>query len=620
MRMPFPICLLRKRINGKRFGTILTRSKIPTKSRNRPYRAPIVNGALRHELRAIRHGGVAELYLNTCRLLCVIAVVLILGFWAVYRYTDPNGNDPLWARAMAAALPLGLLVGTYASETIEKQCVRLMHASIYILTGWFLTLVALNGFSPNYVLGLLVCVFGFALCFWVGLDESKPLLLYLTFTVLASTVASLFAPAPQVSRPLFIACVASTALLLFVEARSRLEVQNALNMTEKRFRVAAEGSLDSFFMLQSVRDASGRLVDFTFIDVNRRAEDLLSKPRAQIVGLSLSGLFPLNHASSFFHKCEHVIQTGESFEEEMHVNIPDSMGVWLLLQIVRMDDGVSIVARDISKTKDFEAELITAKEHAEEVAQLKSAILANMSHEVRTPLTAILGFAQVLSNEVDDQHKEFVQLIAQGAQRLQATLTSVLDLARLETDNYVIRLSEFDVVTHVQGVARLFTTLAEQKGLLLHISVSEPTIPVLLDENALERVLMNLISNAIKFTNRGEVSVRIEADPHIIKIHISDTGIGIGAAFMEHLFEEFKQESEGTSRVYEGSGLGLAITKRLLDYMGGLIEVESEKGCGTHFTVSLPRNLAGTTVMATPDPVEALPLPVTPPTPLLAQA
>ncbi|HET6569501.1 MAG TPA: ATP-binding protein [Rhodothermales bacterium] len=545
-----------------------------------------------HTLAPHRQADIAELRLGTCRVLCGVAVVLILAFWAAYRLTDPAAIDPLWGRLLAASIPLSLLIGTFVSPHVREHCVTFTQGAIYLLTAWSLALVAVNHFSPDYAIALLFCVFAFALCFRVGLSDAKPLLYYLGFMVAATGAVIVVAGHSDVSMAVFVACVVSTALLIFIEARSHLQVQNALTNTEQRFRSAVEAGLDAFFILQSVRDASGKLTDLRISDVNGRTEVLLSRERTALIGRTLRELFPASTTSTFLEKCEHTIQTGELFQEERHVNVPGLAGAWLHLQVVRIGDGVSIIARDITKTKDFEAELISAKEHAEEIAELKSAILANMSHEVRTPLTAILGFAQVLGDEVDEKHKEFVHLIAQGAQRLQSTLTSVLDLARLESDNYIIRLSEFDVVAHVRAVMRLFTPLAEQKGLRLHVSHSEPGIQALLDETALERVLTNLISNAIKFTEHGEVWVDVKADAHIVHIRVADTGIGISSSFMVHLFEEFKQESEGMSRVYEGTGLGLAITKRLLDYMGGLIEVESEKGQGTTFTVSLPRNLA----------------------------
>ena len=238
----------------------------------------------------------------------------------------------------------------------------------------------------------------------------------------------------------------------------------------------------------------------------------------------------------------------------------------------------------------FEEEILKSRDRAEEMSRLKSVFLTNMSHEIRTPLTTILGFAEILAEEVEEEQREFVQLIRQGGERLMDTLMSILDLARLESSSFDINLETFDVSEKVWQICHLLEPLAQEKGIRLEVNVPLGEVPALLDVSAIERTVTALVGNGIKFTKQGSVIVTLEADDDLVLLHVADTGIGISNEFMPFLFEEFKQESEGLSRMHEGSGLGLSITKRLVELMKGDIMAESEKGQGTVFTVALPRN------------------------------
>lgn len=251
-------------------------------------------------------------------------------------------------------------------------------------------------------------------------------------------------------------------------------------------------------------------------------------------------------------------------------------------------NGILVGIRDVTEQIEFEAELVAARDKAEEMARLKSAFLANMSHEIRTPLTAILGFADVLAREVKGEHREFVELIQEGGRRLSETLNSVLDLSRLEADGFRPTLETIDVRDAVTSVVDLFRPLAEKKELRLVINLPEVPVTIDVDRVGVNRILQNLVSNAIKFTDRGQVSVRTRAAGSHVIIEVEDTGCGIEDAFLPHLFDEFKQESTGLARSHEGTGLGLTITRRLVELMGGAIEVESVQGRGSTFRLKFP--------------------------------
>jgi CheY-like chemotaxis protein len=260
-------------------------------------------------------------------------------------------------------------------------------------------------------------------------------------------------------------------------------------------------------------------------------------------------------------------------------------------------EGLVILSQDITERKKHERGLIEAKERAEEMSRLKSTLLTNMSHEIRTPLTAIIGFSDFLQKGVKpEQREEFAQLINMSAHRLMETLNSVMDLAQLEGGGLKLEPRRVNVNSQVRETISLFDLQAREKGLRLTFHASETPVEALLDPVALNRVLTNLLANALKFTHTGSIIVAVEARDKQVEIRVQDTGIGISKSFLPRIFDEFKQESEGLARDYEGNGLGLTITKQLVELMEGQIDVESEKGKGSTFRIVLPALSSGAAV------------------------
>ena len=320
-----------------------------------------------------------------------------------------------------------------------------------------------------------------------------------------------------------------------------------------------------------------------------KARDALGKHASEVLDVRLAEDEKLGRVA------EDLFQRGQwRGEMQLHAAEGGQLPAETSLRLARDEEGVpfSIIAlaRDIRARKEHEQSLIDARDAAEEMNRLKSAFLANMSHEIRTPLTSIIGFAEVLAEEATETEREFAGLIRNSGRRLMETLNSVLDLAQLESSALKIELEPIDVAQLIHETLELFRPTAADRGLRLSFE-REHNVPVLVrvDRAGLSRVLTNLVSNAIKFTQQGGVTIRMDSEDSHVHIIVSDTGIGISSAFLPRLFDEFKQESTGLTRSYEGSGLGLTITKRLVELMGGAIDVESEKGAGTTFTVTLPR-------------------------------
>ena len=250
------------------------------------------------------------------------------------------------------------------------------------------------------------------------------------------------------------------------------------------------------------------------------------------------------------------------------------------------------IQRDVSKERRREKELRRAKEEAEEAARLKSSMLANMSHEIRTPLTSIIGFAEALGEEMESKEGpvgRFAGLIEKGGKRLLKTLGGVLNLSKLEAGEMELSSGSVDLTGQAEAAVKQYRPEAEKKGLDLGVETNGAPARAWADEGGVQIVLQNLVSNAIKYTEEGGVEVRTYEEDGEAVLKVEDTGIGMDSELVEDLFDPFRQESEGMSRRFEGTGVGLAVTKKAVEQMGGSIEVSTEKGEGSRFTVRLPQ-------------------------------
>ena len=251
------------------------------------------------------------------------------------------------------------------------------------------------------------------------------------------------------------------------------------------------------------------------------------------------------------------------------------------------------VVRDISLIKKTEQTLIDAKNRAEEMNRLKSNFLANMSHELRTPLISILGFAEILIDSTEDSSiQESSQNILYGGRRLLETLNVILQFSRIEAEKVVLTVELFDVVASMRTITDKYKIFAGQKNIKLFFENETDECFAETDKVLFEEILSQILNNATKFTNEGTVIVVLKKDEadlaKYFTVEISDTGIGISTENCKIIFDEFRQVSEGVTRGYEGLGLGLTIVKKYTSLLKGSIEVHSELGVGTTFTLHFP--------------------------------
>ncbi len=365
------------------------------------------------------------------------------------------------------------------------------------------------------------------------------------------------------------------------------KAETAQRESDKLLRVIIDSTPDPVFL----KDHNGR-----FILVNRATCKAIGKPADQIIGKTAADIFddPAT-GRAIIENDRRVIESGESenFEEVMVTSCGSR--TFLCTKTPYRDGsgriiGLLGVAHDITCRKQAEAALRQAKAAAEEANCAKSEFLANMSHEIRTPMSVFMVAVEyLLESAQDPDHRTLLKLADQSAQSLRALIDDILDFSRIEARKVEIEEVVFDLRNCVHEAVDMFTLFAREKDLQLEMEI-EAEVPrmVVGDPDRLRQILINLIGNALKFTEEGEVRVSVLSRHGNLEFAVTDTGIGIPEAKQRQLFQSFSQGDASFTRQYGGTGLGLAISKGLVELMGGEIAVHSREGGGSVFIFTLP--------------------------------
>ena len=370
---------------------------------------------------------------------------------------------------------------------------------------------------------------------------------------------------------------------------------------EYQFRL--QSILDNTPLIVFIKDMEGK-----YLLANKSYRDAFDLSKEQIIGKTDFDLVPAENANRYKEIDEYIIREQKNTEVEETVQINGEMINLLIVKFPLFDKdnnmyGIGGIASDITERYLYGLHLIESKSKAEMAEQLQEEFLANMSHEIRTPMNGIIGMTNILLNtSMTDEQKDFLKVIKKSSDNLLILINDILDLSKIKAGKLRIEKIDFRLRETLENSINTFRVLIKEKGLTLRISV-DLDVPDSLngDPHRLNQILNNLISNAIKFTPKGEINLEIKAihqenkEVHLL-FCVADTGIGIAKEKLQTIFETFSQAETETSRKFGGSGLGLSITKKLIELQNGTIDVSSMPGEGTTFTFNIKYPVAANTV------------------------
>ena len=368
--------------------------------------------------------------------------------------------------------------------------------------------------------------------------------------------------------------------------------EERIRRSEAKYRLLAENSTDMISkhtpsgVYTYVSPVCTNLLGFEPEDlIGTSAYDYFHPEDLQQIQNSHSSINAKNNIATVIYRIRRKDGSYTWFETTSRLLVDDETGV---------AEEIVAISRDVSYRKQIEEQLRQAKEEAEAANQAKSDFIANVSHEIRTPMNAVLGYNQLLASMItDSQARTYIHAIDKSSNVLLELINDILDLSKIEAGRLSLEYGETDVRYIVADIEQIFYLSIEQKGLKFRTEIDD-SVPklIFLDEARLRQILLNLAGNAVKFTDKGEIKLSAygepvsgEADKINLHLQISDTGIGIETTQLTRIFEAFRQQEGQSTRKYGGTGLGLSISKRLVEAMNGTIEVESEIGQGSLFSV-----------------------------------
>lgn len=372
---------------------------------------------------------------------------------------------------------------------------------------------------------------------------------------------------------------------LDVEISHRKKAEIFLKKTEEMFKILFESAPIGMLIVSN----EGKV-----LKSNKAFCNTVGYDEFEVTRLHIKNFFDdssMGNLKSTYHK----IMESESLDLEAKLTKRSGRKLFTLLKSIKIRDeegkpiNTLLQVLDISEIKRVQGELELALEQAKESDRLKSAFLAQMSHEIRTPLNVILPSIPILADEIGEKDKEMVSIlhaVDNAGKRLYRTIDMILSMSAVQSGNYKAKFEKINLAEDINNLTQEFTTICKDKGLEIYFDNKCKSSDISADRYTIGQVFQNLIGNAIKYTQKGKITVSIEDfEENKIIIRVADTGIGMSEKYQKNLFTPFSQEDAGQTRKYEGNGLGLALVKEYVTLNKGQISVKSEKNKGSEFSV-----------------------------------
>lgn len=389
-------------------------------------------------------------------------------------------------------------------------------------------------------------------------------------------------------------------------SRDFKELALSFNTVAGELNYARKQLIKEQSLLRSLIDSSPDLIFFkdaesNFIGCNKAFSEYIGIPEEELIGKNDNHFFPQELAEGYNHSDEVLLKTGIPVRNEQWiVKSNGSRNLMDTVKVLNKDKdgniiGILGISRDITDKEIIQQNYIKAKEKAEEADRLKTSFLANMSHEIRTPLNSIIGFSGLLSEaEVSEEDRvDFIKHINQGSESLLNLIDDIIDIAKIEAGQLAVSIEKCDLRAMMDEVNASTTELIrkrEKTQIKLHHTtrLSAAAQIIYTDPFRLKQVISNLLVNAVKFTNKGDIEFGVYEKQGALLFYVKDSGIGISEDRQQIIFERFIQEHKSGARHQGGTGLGLAISKHIVELLGGVIHLESTPGKGSTFSFSIP--------------------------------
>lgn len=520
------------------------------------------------------------------RLLSLIGVIAAFTFSMFCFLVIPEAKELMWDRLFIFGYCLYLYMYSHSANVHSRHFVLLVYTGCYLFTAQIIWSLAYNDFHTAYMvmyfLSIQTCGFSFR--------NERQTLWYYVF-VLISSGAGVFwvSDITFIDKVFYTGLISVTMVLSFLVSRLKCRYLYNMKIKESLMKSLVTKTENAIFLT----DVYGNIVD-----LNDQAEEIFGFSRSELIDCDFKilrkrdltqeeinhGLIQLRDARFWNSQSILIRKNGDEVPVSISISLIYSGSSKFMVYRVQ----------DISALKESEARILEEKEKAENAAKAKAQFLAVMSHEIRTPLNGVIATASLLQNtSLDREQMEYVDTIKKSGNSLLMLINDILEFSKMESGKMQLDPHNTSITDVLFDVMDLLRPHADAKGLKIHVQIGQDVPDKLwMDSHRLKQILMNLIGNAIKFTEKGSVSIICE-NAGIIKRQIKlsfavrDTGIGIHPDKIHQLFKSFSQVDSSTSRKFGGTGLGLAITKQLVEMMDGEVKVSSNLNLGSEFGFSM---------------------------------